>query len=418
VGTCRAGSMRYKLADKTPPSTPGPPGSASIASTDRAGNQPGTTGSADAPVPPSAAQAQPPAQGQPAAPAQTGFSARPGTQQPAQKTTPSGPPAQGGQPGGAPAQGAQPPAAGQQPPASNVPAGAEESPRKPGFRQRGRMRRRLRYLRSARELSYRDLGGLTFDLHRFGGRREELTRAKLDRLAHIDAELRALERVLEDRQSVTVLRQAGVVACPRCAEIHSGEDRFCPQCGMPVSPDAERPLTTAPAPSQTRPAPGVPTAAGPVPGSAPAPAPTPQSAPPGRVSMPVSPASPAGQPTPVPAQPASRPARPFRAPQPPSASPPPPAPAVPSQPASPTSPTPPAPLTPPTPPAPPSPPTPTPAASPPPAATASEPATQSFRAVTGEDGATEDRSQTGKDAPAKADETTQILRHPDRSTAE
>jgi hypothetical protein len=117
--------------------------------------------------------------------------------------------------------------------------------RKPGFRERGRMRRRLRYLRKARELAYRDLGGLTFTLYRFGGRREELMAAKLERLATIDRELRALEKALGAEQPYTVLREAGVVACPRCAEIHSSEDRFCPSCGLERSPDAELPLTTA-----------------------------------------------------------------------------------------------------------------------------------------------------------------------------
>jgi hypothetical protein len=108
------------------------------------------------------------------------------------------------------------------------------------------MRRRLRYLRTVRELSYRDLGGLMFDLHRFGGRRDELLVAKLTRLSELDRELRAIERALEERQPVTVLREAGVLACLRCAAIHSSDDNFCPHCGLSVSPDAERPLTTAP----------------------------------------------------------------------------------------------------------------------------------------------------------------------------
>jgi hypothetical protein len=137
--------------------------------------------------------------------------------------------------------------------AEQTPAGAEPPSSEPGFRQRGRMRRRLRYLRAARELSYRDLGGLMFDLHRFGGRRDELLAAKLARLGQLDGELRALEHALHDRQPVTVLRQAGVVACARCAAIHSSEDRFCPICGLPLARDAERPLATAPSAPHTRP---------------------------------------------------------------------------------------------------------------------------------------------------------------------
>ncbi len=85
-----------------------------------------------------------------------------------------------------------------------------------------------------------------FDLHRFGGRRDELLAAKLGRLGEVDSELRAIENVLEQRQPVTVLREAGVLACLRCAAIHSSEDNYCPHCGLSVSPSAERPLSTAP----------------------------------------------------------------------------------------------------------------------------------------------------------------------------
>jgi hypothetical protein len=130
-------------------------------------------------------------------------------------------------------------------PDEQTPAGAEPPRSEPGFRVRGRMRRRLRYLRTARELSYRDLGGLMFDLHRFGGRREELLAAKLARLGQLDDELRSIEKALKDRQSVATLRQAGVIACPRCAAIHSSEDSFCPNCGLGVSRDSEPPLSGA-----------------------------------------------------------------------------------------------------------------------------------------------------------------------------
>jgi hypothetical protein len=106
------------------------------------------------------------------------------------------------------------------------------------------MRRRLRYLRTVRELSYRDLGGLTFDLHRFGGRKDELLAAKFTRLGQLDAELRALERALGEREPVAVLREAGVVSCPRCAAIHSSEDNFCPHCGVSPSGDAEQPAAS------------------------------------------------------------------------------------------------------------------------------------------------------------------------------
>lgn len=116
----------------------------------------------------------------------------------------------------------------------------------PGFGERGRMRRRARFLRKARELAYRDLGGLVFDLHRFGQRNDQVVSAKLATLAQMDAELRALEKALDQHQSVTVLREVGIAACPRCAAIHGREDRFCPGCGLPFDANAERPLATSP----------------------------------------------------------------------------------------------------------------------------------------------------------------------------
>jgi hypothetical protein len=116
----------------------------------------------------------------------------------------------------------------------------------PGFGERGRMRRRARFLRKARELAYRDLGGLVFDLHRFSARNDEVVSAKLATLAQMDAELRAIERALGHGDTVTVLREVGIAACPRCAAIHGRDDRFCPGCGLAFDANAERPLSTAP----------------------------------------------------------------------------------------------------------------------------------------------------------------------------
>jgi hypothetical protein len=117
----------------------------------------------------------------------------------------------------------------------------------PGFRSRGRARRRARFLRRARELAYRDLGGLVYNLHRFGQRNDPLVLAKLNTLSTIDGELRTIEAALADRRPITVLREAGITACPRCAAIHGSEDRFCPNCGLPMSRHADLPVAGAPA---------------------------------------------------------------------------------------------------------------------------------------------------------------------------
>src|SRR5437016_14373563 len=92
--------------------------------------------------------------------------------------------------------------------------GGGSPPEAVGFRARGGVRRRARFLRKARELAYRDLGGLVFSLHRFAQSNDALVLAKLETLGKIDSELRALESALSARQPITVLREAGVTACP------------------------------------------------------------------------------------------------------------------------------------------------------------------------------------------------------------
>lgn len=115
------------------------------------------------------------------------------------------------------------------------PAGLEPqdpaAPPEPSFRDRGRLRRRLRHLRRVRELGFRDLGGLVFDLHRFGRRGDQLVAQKLNALAAVDLELRALERALDDQRPFHELREPGLAACPRCSAIHGSDARFCPSCG-------------------------------------------------------------------------------------------------------------------------------------------------------------------------------------------
>ncbi|HEY6759848.1 MAG TPA: zinc ribbon domain-containing protein [Baekduia sp.] len=126
----------------------------------------------------------------------------------------------------------------QAPPAEPLPAGLapeDVAPTRASFRDRGRLRRRLRYLRSVRELGFRDLGGLAFDLHRFQRRNDDLVLGKLAALDAVDRELRAIERVLDERRDIIELREPGVAACPRCGALHGSDARFCPQCGTQFS---------------------------------------------------------------------------------------------------------------------------------------------------------------------------------------
>jgi hypothetical protein len=114
----------------------------------------------------------------------------------------------------------------------DVPAGQEPVPARPSFHQRGRLRRRLRYLRRVRELGFRDLGGLVFDQHKFARVNEQLVQGKLAALSVVDRELRALEHALEDRRPITELREPGVSVCPRCGNLHGSEAKFCQSCGV------------------------------------------------------------------------------------------------------------------------------------------------------------------------------------------
>ena len=131
-------------------------------------------------------------------------------------------------------------------------------PPPPSFKERGRLRRRLRFLRRARELGFRDIGGLIFDMRRFERNRPDLLDAKLDALLAVDEELRALERLLDDRRPFHELREPGISSCARCGALHSSEANFCPHCGLQFAgPRAMGEVGGAiAAPPQPPPAPG------------------------------------------------------------------------------------------------------------------------------------------------------------------
>jgi hypothetical protein len=236
-----------------------------------------------------------------------------------------------------PATESQPPTAGEPPtaappPTGNQPAGVDTPavPPDPGFLERGGLRRRLRFLRKTRELAYRDLGGLVFELHRLGQERKDLLEGKLATLSRIDRELRAIEAALREHRGVTVLREAGVTACPRCAAIHGSEDRFCPACGFSMS-RAERPIAANPNPvaapvgseaqgqTQAQPTTPPPTTMRPQPTTPPPTTmrPQPTTPPPTTMRPNPSPSPPPSPPTAVPSRPQAVPTQPVSAQPPP-----------------------------------------------------------------------------------------------------
>lgn len=148
---------------------------------------------------------------------------------------PQGDPLAGGRRHAAPPSSAdRPPAQGaaEQADATEPAAPAPSAPRRLGFRERGRLRRRLRFLREVRELGFRDLGGLVFDQHRFRRPGEQLVEGKVAAIDAVDRELRAIEDVLDCRAPFDELFIPGVSACVRCGALHGTEARFCPNCGL------------------------------------------------------------------------------------------------------------------------------------------------------------------------------------------
>ncbi len=184
-------------------------------------------------------------------------------------------------------------------PSPDTPAPAAPEPEEAGFATRGKLRRRLRYLRRVRELGYRDLGGLIFDQHRFGRANEALVQGKVAALTQIDGEVRALEGALHDHRQVAELREAGIGACSRCGAIHGSEARYCPACGLSLTGPTE--LSTMPVATSS------PTS-GPVPPGA--------MAPPAQRAPAAQPTSLFQQPTPAAAAPAAPPTPPPAAPSP------------------------------------------------------------------------------------------------------
>jgi hypothetical protein len=127
----------------------------------------------------------------------------------------------------------------------------EDAPAPTG--RRARLRRRLRYLRRARELMLRDLGGLVYEVHRTGGgdmtAHGDVIDSKLRRLAAVEAETGAIETALSVARDDTIVFQPGVGGtCDFCGELYGSVARYCSNCGSPTgSAVRATPATVSPA---------------------------------------------------------------------------------------------------------------------------------------------------------------------------
>ena len=135
-----------------------------------------------------------------------------------------------------------------------VPAGVDPAAGPPPPKgSRSRLRKRLRYLRRARELMLRDLGGLLYEIHRTGGGRIDahagVVGPKVARLAALDNEAHGIEAALGATHPETVVFEPGVGgACTVCGELYPSGARFCANCGTtttttPPAPAAEPPTS-------------------------------------------------------------------------------------------------------------------------------------------------------------------------------
>jgi hypothetical protein len=138
-----------------------------------------------------------------------------------------------------------------------LPAGvaAEDVERRSATGRRSKLRCRLRFLRRARELALRDLGGLVYEARRRDQDGGKLVAEKVEKLAALDAELHGLEDALGAPRGTTVVREPGVGGtCPRCGELHASDANFCAHCGLDLAKGFEPAPEEPPATEAEKPA--------------------------------------------------------------------------------------------------------------------------------------------------------------------
>src|SRR3954454_3346045 len=146
-------------------------------------------------------------------------------------------------------------AAGSPEPAGQEPPSPEQLSR-PGARERGAMRRRLRRLRRTREALVSDLRGLVVEHHRHGRAQSPLIAQRVQEVAAIDAEMRGLAQALGSELTLEQVVVAGIAGtCTRCGSLLSTSDRFCAHCGTPAAEEMAPPPAVPAASAGAKPPP-------------------------------------------------------------------------------------------------------------------------------------------------------------------
>lgn len=121
-------------------------------------------------------------------------------------------------------------------PAGTDPGEQEAAAKRPGSRERGAIRRRLRQQRKLRDAVLMELGALVMEAHRHGRDDAGVVKSKAAEAAAVDAEAVALAETLNEGGDLARLTATGLAApCHACGTLVSTRARFCEQCGTDLS---------------------------------------------------------------------------------------------------------------------------------------------------------------------------------------
>ena len=117
-------------------------------------------------------------------------------------------------------------------PAGTDPGEQQDRAARPGSRERGAIRRRLRQRRKLRDAVLMELGALVMEAHRHGRDDTGVVKSKAAEAATIDAEVVALAEQLGQGGGLAGVTATGLASpCLACGALVSTRARFCENCG-------------------------------------------------------------------------------------------------------------------------------------------------------------------------------------------